>query len=145
MWWEWCRERLEEGKMIIYSTAECGWVTDVWLRPPHISDHALLQRSPVVALLTSWFRWRPNGWEFVVSMVFNQLPWKKNGKSDTCDLLVESDSSAAKIDPRTLRADPPQPSHPNNSSRLTEQYTHVVVHCCAYHKKEANSDVWVVH
>ena len=94
---------------------------------PHISDHALLQRSPVVALLTSWFRWRPNGWEFVVSMVFNQLPWKKNGKSDTCDLLVESDASAAKIDPRTLRAGPPQPSHPN---KLTFNWA-VYPCCCA--------------
>ena len=27
------RERLEEGKRILCSTAVCSWVTDVWLQP----------------------------------------------------------------------------------------------------------------
>jgi hypothetical protein len=88
---------------------------------------------------------RKAGWRSSFFIAY-QLPSKKYGKSETCDLLVESDASAAKIDPRTLRADPPQPSHPNNSSCLTEQ--HVVANCCrcvVYHKKEANSDVCVVH
>jgi len=31
---------------------------------------------------------------------------------------------------RSSASAPPQPSHPNNSSCLTKQYTHVVVHCC---------------
>jgi len=52
------------------------------------------------------------------------------GLAHNSDLLIESDASAAKIDPRTLWADLPQPSHSNKSSCLTQQYTHVVVYCC---------------
>ncbi|CAN6268248.1 unnamed protein product [Urochloa humidicola] len=59
--------------------------------------------------------------EFVVSKIFYQMPSKKNGKSETCAVVLESD---AQIDPKTLKVDPHQ--H-NNGSCLTEQYTPVQV------------------
>ncbi|CAL5016368.1 unnamed protein product [Urochloa decumbens] len=58
--------------------------------------------------------------EFVVSKIFYQMPSKKNSKSETCDVVLESD---AQIDPKTLKADPHQPLHPNNGSCVTEQHT----------------------
>ena len=44
--------------------------------------------------------------EFLVCKVFYQSPSKKNGKSKT-DVVVESDASVAKIDPRTPMTDLP--------------------------------------
>ncbi|CAL5031457.1 unnamed protein product [Urochloa decumbens] len=62
--------------------------------------------------------------EFVVSKIFYQVPSKKNGKSEACDVVLESD---VQIDPKTLKADPHQPLHPNNGSCVTEQHTPVQV------------------
>ncbi|KAL5675721.1 hypothetical protein ACJX0J_011852, partial [Zea mays] len=60
--------------------------------------------------------------EFVVCKVFYQSPLKKNGKSKT-DVVVESDASVAKINPRTPMTDPPQRRRLNNSSCNTGQHT----------------------
>ncbi|OQU81797.1 SUPPRESSOR OF GAMMA RESPONSE 1 [Sorghum bicolor] len=60
--------------------------------------------------------------QFVVCKVFYQLPSKKSDNSKT-DVVVESVSSVAKINPRTPMTYPPQPRRLNNSPCNTEQYT----------------------
>ncbi|XP_025824944.1 SUPPRESSOR OF GAMMA RESPONSE 1-like isoform X1 [Panicum hallii] len=79
--------------------------------------------------------------ELVVSKVFYQLLSKKNDKSEMDDVELESEPSAAKIDPRTPnsepsaakidprtpKTDPPQPCLPSNSPCDTEQYTPIQV------------------
>ncbi|TKW04978.1 hypothetical protein SEVIR_7G145900v4 [Setaria viridis] len=64
----------------------------------------------------------PDG-ELVISKVFYQLPSKKNDKSEMGDVELESEPSAAKIDPRTPMIHPPQSCLPNNSPCDTDQYT----------------------
>ncbi|CAN6249065.1 unnamed protein product [Urochloa humidicola] len=64
--------------------------------------------------------------EFVVSKLFYQLS-KKNDMPESNDIVVESETSAAKIDPTTPKTDPPQPRLLNNSSCDTEQYTRIQV------------------
>nr|CAB3487386.1 unnamed protein product [Digitaria exilis] len=58
----------------------------------------------------------------VVSKISYQLPLKKNDKSEMDDIVVESETFVAKIDPRTPKTDPPQLRFPINSP-CTEQYT----------------------
>jgi hypothetical protein len=50
------------------------------------------------------------------------LPSKKSDNSKT-DVVIESDASVAKINPRTPMTNPPQPRRLNNSPCNTEQYT----------------------
>ncbi|CAL5026872.1 unnamed protein product [Urochloa decumbens] len=64
--------------------------------------------------------------EFVVSKLFYQLS-KKNGMPESNDIVVESEASAAKIDPTTPKIDPPQARLLNNSPCYTEQYTSIQV------------------
>ncbi|KAF8715085.1 hypothetical protein HU200_027637 [Digitaria exilis] len=58
----------------------------------------------------------------VVSKISYQLPLKKNDKSEVDNIVVEPETSVAKIDPRTPKTDTPQPRFPINSP-CTEQYT----------------------